>query len=113
MLKKMFAVFSLFVIMMPLVAFAEGTSSSAGVGAGIESLELLADALTEGASVQVAALSQDEMEVVEAGSRFSRWRRQHRAAFKNILIKLAVVVGCVVVTGSTAGVGLGSCTVQL
>ncbi len=51
MLKKMFAVFSLFVIMMPMVAFAEVTSSSA------ESA-LLAEAIVEGASVQqVATLS--------------------------------------------------------
>jgi len=93
MLKKMFAVFSLFVVMMPLVAFAEGTPSSAGVVAGIESSELLADALAEGASVQVAALSQDEMEAVEAGSRFSRWRRRYRREITHLV---ATAVACYV-----------------
>jgi len=99
MLKKMFAVFSLFVVMMPLVAFAEGTPSSAGVVAGIESSELLADALVEGASVQVATLSQDEMQAVEAGR---RWRTPKWV--KQTLQVLGVVFIAIVGYHNTIGV---------
>jgi len=109
MLKKMFAVFSLFVIMIPMIAFAEEVSSSSiGVVAG-ESSSLLADALVEGTSVQVATLSQDEMQAVEAG-RSPRWWKKYR---RQILSAIVVVSGCVAL-GLTPGVnvtfGIATCS---
>lgn len=50
------------------------------------------------------------MQEVKAGSRLSRaWRRNR----DRIISAIVVAIVCVAVTGSTAGVGIGTCTVAL
>ncbi len=106
MLKKMFAVVSLVsLVMMPMVTFAEEILFSAGVKAGKEGPSatylsskegsvLLAEALIGSASVQVATLSQDEMEEVKAGSKFSKWRRENRKDFNRLVNAAVFITAC-------------------
>lgn len=120
MFKKMVVsvlVFSMFVVptlalageghlFVPATAEAVGETFTAG-----DDMALLLAAVKGDASFEAVALSLQEMEEIEAASRFSRWRRANRAQFRNIVIQLAIIAACVAVTGSTAGAGIGTCTV--